>query len=206
LKQQGGKIADPATQNAYAKAIQDLMAKNQRGELSPAEKIKLKKLLIASGKGGLLSPDQQKFVVAQADSVGAQVDAGAIETLIQESKSTGDQLDNLKFIMRQQGKNPADKATQKAYAKTIKDLIAKNKRGELSPDEQDKLQKLITESGQSGILDEEDQKEIEINKSISNISAIENEIDQLQKNYAKYVKATYKNRTHTEWETILDAI
>jgi septal ring factor EnvC (AmiA/AmiB activator) len=52
---------------------------------------------------------------------------------------------------------------------------------------------------------EEDQKEIEINKSISNISAIENEIDQLQKNYAKYVKATYKNRTHTEWETILDA-
>ena len=52
---------------------------------------------------------------------------------------------------------------------------------------------------------EEDQKVIEINKSISNISAIENEIDQLQKNYAKYVKATYKNRTHTEWETILDA-
>jgi len=52
---------------------------------------------------------------------------------------------------------------------------------------------------------EEAQKENEIRESVSNISAIENEIDKLQKNYAKYVAATYKNGTHTEWETILDA-
>jgi len=57
----------------------------------------------------------------------------------------------------------------------------------------------------ANLRSEEAQKENEIKESISNIVSIENEIDQLQKNYAKYVAATYKNGTHTEWETILDA-
>jgi len=62
------------------------------------------------------------------------------------------------------------------------------------------VNKLLT-----NLRSEEAQKENEIRESVSNISAIENEIDQLQKNYAKYVAATYKNGKHTEWETILDA-
>ena len=57
----------------------------------------------------------------------------------------------------------------------------------------------------SNLRSEEAQKEDEIKESIANISAIESEIDQLQKNYAKYVAAAYKNGKHTEWETILDA-
>ena len=57
----------------------------------------------------------------------------------------------------------------------------------------------------ANLRSEEAQKEDEIKESIANISAIESEIDHLQKNYAKYVAAAYKNGKHTEWETILDA-
>jgi septal ring factor EnvC (AmiA/AmiB activator) len=87
------------------------------------------------------------------------------------------------------------------------ELAQKNKKEKKSLEDFNNISKqnFLVNKLLTNLRHEEDQKEIEINKSISNISAIENEIDQLQKNYAKYVKATYKNRTHTEWETILDA-
>jgi septal ring factor EnvC (AmiA/AmiB activator) len=81
----------------------------------------------------------------------------------------------------------------KKEKKTLEDLDNISKQNFL-------VNKLLT-----NLRREEEQKENEIKESISNISSIENEIDQLQKNYAKYVAATYKNGTHTEWETILDA-
>ncbi|MBK7629826.1 MAG: peptidoglycan DD-metalloendopeptidase family protein [Ignavibacteriales bacterium] len=82
---------------------------------------------------------------------------------------------------------------KKKRKKTLEDLDNISKQNFL-------VNKLLT-----NLRREEEQKEIEINKSISNIASIENEIDILQKNYAKYVTATYKNGTHTELETILDA-
>ncbi|MBK7632824.1 MAG: hypothetical protein IPJ23_19520 [Ignavibacteriales bacterium] len=82
---------------------------------------------------------------------------------------------------------------KKKEKKTLEDLDNISKQNFL-------VNKLLT-----NLRREEEQKEIEINKSISNIASIENEIDILQKNYAKYVTATYKNGTHTELETILDA-
>ena len=81
----------------------------------------------------------------------------------------------------------------KKEKKTLEDLDNISKQNFL-------LNKLLT-----NLRREEAQKENEIKESISNITAKENEIDQLQKNYAKYVAATYKNGTHSEWETVLDA-
>ncbi len=81
----------------------------------------------------------------------------------------------------------------KKEKKTLEDLENISKQNFL-------VNKLLT-----SLRREEAQKENEIKESVSNISAIENEIDLLQKNYAKYVAATYKNGTHTEWETVLDA-
>lgn len=81
----------------------------------------------------------------------------------------------------------------KKEKKTLEDLNNISKQNFL-------VNKLLT-----NLRSEEAQKENEINKSVSNIVSIEKEIDALQKNYAKYVTATYKNGTHTEWETILDA-
>lgn len=52
---------------------------------------------------------------------------------------------------------------------------------------------------------EEEQKQKEIEKQISSIAEIEKEIDQLQKNYAKYVTSTYKNGTYSDWESLIDA-
>jgi septal ring factor EnvC (AmiA/AmiB activator) len=81
----------------------------------------------------------------------------------------------------------------KKEKKTLEDLYNISKQNFL-------VNKLLT-----NLRREEAQKENEIKESVSNISSIEKEIDLLQKNYAKYVAATYKNGTHTEWETVLDA-
>ena len=77
--------------------------------------------------------------------------------------------------------------------KSLEDLENINKQNFL-------LSKLLT-----NLRREESQKQSEINKQISNISAIEKEIDVLQKNYAKYVTATYKHGSYTDWESIVNA-
>lgn len=107
-----------------------------------------------------------------------------IDTRKEELNKLKDEISRLQNELSQ--KNKKEK-------KTLEDLDNISKQNFL-------VNKLLTT-----LRSDEAQKEIEINKSISNISAIEKEIDQLQKNYAKYVTATYKNGTHTEMETILDA-
>ena len=77
--------------------------------------------------------------------------------------------------------------------KSLEDLENINKQNFL-------LSKLLT-----NLRREESQKQSEINKQISNISTIEKEIDALQKNYAKYVTATYKHGSYTDWESIVNA-
>jgi septal ring factor EnvC (AmiA/AmiB activator) len=87
------------------------------------------------------------------------------------------------------------------------ELAQKNKKEKKTLEDLDNISKqnFLVNKLLTNLRRDEEQKENEIKESISNISSIENEIDQLQKNYAKYVAATYKNGTHTEWETILDA-
>ena len=77
--------------------------------------------------------------------------------------------------------------------KSLEDLENINKQNFL-------LSKLLT-----NLRSEENQKQAEINKQTLNISQIENEIDILQKNYSKYVTATYKRGSYTDWESILNA-
>lgn len=52
---------------------------------------------------------------------------------------------------------------------------------------------------------DEYQKQIEIEKQTDNINSIEKEIDALQKNYAKYIIASYKNGKQTELESLFNA-
>ena len=77
--------------------------------------------------------------------------------------------------------------------KSLEDLDNINKQNFL-------LSKLLT-----NLRREENQKQSEINKQTLNITAIEKEIDVLQKNYAKYVTATYKHGSYTDWESIVSA-
>lgn len=107
-----------------------------------------------------------------------------IDTRKEELNKLKDEISRLENELSQ--KNKKEK-------KTLEDLDNISKQNFL-------VNKLLTT-----LRSEEAQKEIEINKSVSNIASIEKEIDQLQKNYAKYVTATYKNGTHTEMEMILDA-
>lgn len=87
------------------------------------------------------------------------------------------------------------------------ELAQKNKKEKKTLEDLDNIsrQNFLVNKLLTNLRREEAQKENEIKKSVSNISTIENEIDQLQKNYAKYVAATYKNGTHSEWETVVDA-
>ncbi len=87
------------------------------------------------------------------------------------------------------------------------ELSQKNKKEKKTLEDLDNISKqnFLVNKLLTNLRREEEQKENEIKESISNISSIVSEIDQLQKNYAKYVAATYKNGTHTEWETVLDA-
>ena len=52
---------------------------------------------------------------------------------------------------------------------------------------------------------QEKQKELEIKEQTQNIASIENEIDLLQKNYAKYVTATFKHGSYTDWESLVNS-
>ena len=87
------------------------------------------------------------------------------------------------------------------------ELAQKNKKEKKTLEDLDNISKqnFLVNKLLTNLRREEAQKENEIKESVSNISSIEKEIDLLQKNYAKYVAATYKNGTHTEWETVLDA-
>lgn len=57
----------------------------------------------------------------------------------------------------------------------------------------------------ANLRSEEKQKKDQIDNQIKTIAEIENEIETLQKNYAKYVKSTYKNGSYTDWESLLNA-
>jgi murein hydrolase activator len=57
----------------------------------------------------------------------------------------------------------------------------------------------------ASLRSEENQKQIEIDNLLKQVKAIETEIDLLQKNYSKYVVASYKYGSFTEWESVLDA-
>lgn len=57
----------------------------------------------------------------------------------------------------------------------------------------------------ANLRSEENQKQTEIDNRIKEIAAIQNEIDLLQKNYSKYVVASYKYGNYTEWESVLNA-
>jgi len=87
------------------------------------------------------------------------------------------------------------------------ELAQKNKKEKKTLEDLDNISKqnFLVNKLLTKLRSEEAQKENEINISVSTIALIENDIDLLQKNYAKYVTATYKNGIHTEWETILDA-
>ena len=92
-------------------------------------------------------------------------------------------------------------------ARLENELAQKNKKEKKTLEDLDNISKqnFLVNKLLTNLRREEAQKENEIKESVFNISAIEKEIDLLQKNYAKYVAATYKNGTHTEWETVLDA-
>lgn len=87
------------------------------------------------------------------------------------------------------------------------ELAQKNKKEKKTLEDLDNIsrQNFLVNKLLTNLRREEAQKENEIKESVSNILTIEIEIDLLQKNYAKYVAATYKNGTHSEWETVMDA-
>ncbi len=124
------------------------------------------------------------FVSFLAFTLESYAQTSQIDTRKEELNKLKDEISRLENELAQK---------KKKEKKTLEDLDNISKQNFL-------VNKLLT-----NLRREEEQKEIEINKSISNIASIENEIDILQKNYAKYVTATYKNGTHTELETILDA-
>ncbi len=62
------------------------------------------------------------------------------------------------------------------------------------------LSKLLTK-----LRSEENLKQSEIEKQTLNISLIKKNIDLLQKNYAKYVTATYKHGSYTDWESVINS-
>jgi septal ring factor EnvC (AmiA/AmiB activator) len=124
------------------------------------------------------------FVSFLAFTLESYAQNSQIDTRKEELNKLTDEISRLENELAQK---------KKKEKKTLEDLDNISKQNFL-------VNKLLT-----NLRREEEQKEIEINKSISNIVSIENEIDILQKNYAKYVTATYKNGTHTELETILDA-
>ena len=88
-----------------------------------------------------------------------------------------------------------------------KDLEQKNKKEKKSLAALDNVSKqnFLVSKLVANLRAEEKQKELEIQKQTENIASIEKEIDLLQKNYAKYVKATFKNGSYTDWESILNS-
>ena len=101
------------------------------------------------------------------------------------------ELQKLKDEISELETNLAQK--NKKEKKSLEDLENINKQNFL-------LSKLLTT-----LRSEENQKQIEIESTTKEISNIEKEIEQLQENYAKYVKATYKRGSYTDWESIINS-
>jgi len=107
-----------------------------------------------------------------------------IETKKKELQNLKDEISKLESDLVQ--KNRKEK-------KSLEDLENINKQNFL-------LSKLLTT-----LRSEENQKQTEIENQTLKISDIGKEIDLLQKNYAKYVKATYKHGSYTDWESIVNS-
>lgn len=87
------------------------------------------------------------------------------------------------------------------------ELEQKNKKEKKSLNDYENISKqsFLVNKILANLRSEENQKQIEINNRIKEIETIQNEIDLLQKNYSKYVVASYKYRNYTEWESVLNA-
>jgi septal ring factor EnvC (AmiA/AmiB activator) len=107
-----------------------------------------------------------------------------IETKKKELENLKDEITKLENDLAQ--KNRKEK-------KSLEDLENINKQNFL-------LSKLLTT-----LRSEENQKQTEIENQTLKISDIEKEIDLLQKNYAKYVKAAYKDGSYTDWESVVNS-
>lgn len=107
-----------------------------------------------------------------------------IETKKVELEKLKNEISNLENELAQKSKS--ERKTLESYEKIGKQSFLVNK--------------LI-----SNLRTEENLKQLEIEKRIKEIKSIENEIDQLHKNYAKYITSTYKYGGFTEFESILNA-
>lgn len=87
------------------------------------------------------------------------------------------------------------------------DLAQKNKKEKKSLEDLENINKqnFLLSKLLTTLRSEENQKQIEIESTTKKISNIEKEIEQLQENYAKYVKATYKRGSYTDWESIINS-
>lgn len=87
------------------------------------------------------------------------------------------------------------------------DLAQKNKKEKKSLEDLENINKqnFLLSKLLTTLRSEENQKQIEIESTTKEISDIEKEIEQLQENYAKYVKATYKRGSYTDWESIINS-
>lgn len=87
------------------------------------------------------------------------------------------------------------------------DLAQKNKKEKKSLEDLENINKqnFLLSKLLTTLRSEENQKQIEIESTTKEISNIEKEIEQLQENYAKYVKATYKRGSYTDWESIINS-
>lgn len=121
-------------------------------------------------------------ILISVEGIYSQTDK--IETKKKELQNLKDEISKLESDLVQ--KNRKEK-------KSLEDLENINKQNFL-------LSKLLTT-----LRSEENQKQTEIETQTVKISEIEKEIDQLQKNYAKYVKSTYKHGSYTDWESVVNS-
>lgn len=121
------------------------------------------------------------FVLFKPDSNAQRTQ---IDSSKQELSKLKDEISKLEIELAQ--KNRKEK-------KSLEDLENINKQNFL-------LSKLLTT-----LRSEENQKQKEIDNQALNISAIEKEINVLQKNYANYVTATYKHGSYTDWESVINS-
>lgn len=107
-----------------------------------------------------------------------------IESRKQELSKLKEEIQKLEKELEQKNKNEK---------KSLTDLNNISKQSFL-------LNKLIAD-----YRSQEANKQAQIEIQTQNISALENEINTLKKNYAKYVTANYKYGRYNEWESIVDA-
>jgi len=88
-----------------------------------------------------------------------------------------------------------------------KKLEQKNKKEKKSLNDYENISKqsFLVNKLIADLRTEENQKQTQIDNRVKEIVAIEKKIDQLQKNYSKYVVASYKYGNYTEWESVLNA-